>query len=634
LTMAGNLTVTATALVLVRSNAWLVTMMPVAAVLLHQGYVGRLRGRSERAEGRRLVDAVRAMQHLDESRVVRQTASAVGELLSADRVEVVLLPVGAQQAASLYAYSPRDGEHGANAEHQSRAAATAKLDADGEESLGEIRVYFDGEVRLTERERAALATLAAGARSSLVAARAHAATARLAELRAYEATHDRLTGLPTRPLLVERADAQLSTRSEAGAAVIVLQVTDFAEMARTLGHAARDQLLVHAAGVLRDASTAGELLARTDSDEFAVFMPDAGDPAAAGRRAESLLDALALPCRVDAGTIRLDGAAGVAYCTPGTADAGELLRQATVALGRNRPLDVRVEFYRAELDAAAGPSALLLGAQLRAALDDDWQLYLEYQPMLDVATGAPIGAEALVRWHHPTRPGIRPDEFLPVLEQSSLYTAYTDWLLATALAERAAWAKLELQVPVSVNLAARSLLDRTLPSRVAAALLKAGVSADRLMLELTDSATLSTMSVVDAVLEDLHELGVRLAIDDFGAGPTSLTRLVRIPATHLKIAPEIVDGMLNSPQEHTIARAAIEIARSYDLKVIAVGARTSSHIAAVRDAGAHAVQGDAVLPPMLGAKVRVALHLAASGAELVPTADVIPLRRPRPRPGG
>ena len=184
-------------------------------------------------------------------------------------------------------------------------------------------------------------------------------------------------------------------------------------------------------------------------------------------------------------------------------------------------------------------------------------------------------------------------------------------------------------MPVSVNLSARSLLDRELPGRVAAALARARLSPERLMLELTESSALSPIDTVDVVLEDLRILGVRVAVDDFGTGHSSLTRLLRVPATDLKIAPQFVEGILTSPQARTIVRTAIEIAQSYDLRAIAVGVRTAAHAAAVRNLGGRVGQGAHCLPPMLAVKARAAMRLAANGAQLAPSADVIPLRQHR-----
>ena len=630
LTGAGNLAVTAVGLVLARTDPRLLVVVPPAVLLLYRGYVSRAR-EQERVTGQRLVEAVRTLTSLDEQDVVSRAAAAAAELLSADAVEVVLREPGASGAAV--------HRHGAGTGDQARVAAdhltaVEPLDADGEAALGEIRVYFTAEVRLADRERHALQTLAAATHTALQTARAHARTAQLAELRAYEASHDPLTRLPNRQLLQQRVDSHLDSTVDLAPAVALalIRPDHFGEVAATLGHAARDSLLQHAAARLRDAARLGELVARVDADQFAVFFHEVPDPAAVLNRTRSLLSALSAPVCVEATTVALTGTAGVAFVGPTQpASAGEILRQASVAVDRATRIGVDVELYQPAQDTT-GPGALLVNAELRTALAEG-QLLLLYQPIVDLNDGEPVAAEASVWWRHPSRGLLSPGEFLPVLESSSLLPVYTDWLLAEALAECGEWAALDLTVPVSVNLSARSLLDQELPGRVATALFRSRLAPHRLMLELAASSALGPMGTVDVVLEDLLSLGVRLAVDDFGTGHSSLTRLLRVPATDLKIAPEFVEGMLTSPQARTIVRAAIEIAQSYDLRAIAVGVRTAAHAAAIRNLGGHAGQGEHYFPPQPGPRVRAALRLAASGAELAPAADVIPLRSHRGRPG-
>ncbi len=626
-TMVGNLALTAAGLLLARVDLRLLLVLPVGALLLYQAYLVRQRGRAEREAGRRLAEAVRSLSSLDEQEVVRRSAAAAVELLAAAVVEIALHS-GDTGGPTLHRHRA-DGSNAATGATE-QLAASVPLDADGEASLGEVRVYLSPYIRLVERERDALRTLAAATHTALQTARAHARTAQLAELRAYEASHDPLTRLPNRQLLQRRVDNHLDTAVDPlpAVALVLIRPDHFDEVAATLGHAARDTLLRHAASHLVETGLLGELVARLDGDQFAVFLHEANDPADVAERARALLEALATPLRLDAATVSMTGTAGIAYAGPDQpASAGELLRQASVALERAARVGTGVEFYQPAQDAT-GPGSLLLSAELRTGLTEG-QLVLHYQPMVDLNTGAPVAAEALVHWRHPTRGLLPPREFLPVLESSSLLPAYTDWLLREALAECREWSALDLDVPVAVNLSARSLLDRELPGRVAAALARARLSPERLMLELTESSALSPIDTVDVVLEDLRVLGVRVAVDDFGTGHSSLTRLLRVPATDLKIAPQFVEGMLTSPQARTIVRTAIEIAQSYDLRAIAVGVRTAAHAAAVRNLGGHAGQGDHCLPPMLAVKARAAMRLAANGAELAPAADVIPLRQHR-----
>jgi diguanylate cyclase (GGDEF)-like protein len=629
LTMGGNLAATAGALALAGLDHRLILLLPVSALVLQQGYRGIQRGRTERESGRRLARAIGDLADLDEATILSRTGEHAAALLSADGAEVVLHHAHpAAEPAVLYA----------PAAAQARPSApwwtetVDLLDPDGD-VVGEIRVHFGQPVSLSDRERAILSTLAAATRNALAAAYAHAETEHLAAVRAHEASHDPVTGLPNRQLLLRRVETHLDKARRGGPAIgmILIDLVELAEVSRTLGHDTRDQLLRHAADRLRHATTLGELSARLDTNEFAVFVHEVEQPRDLQGRANHLLAALATPTRLDAGAVSLDAAAGIAYAQPAAVDSAELLRQATVAAALTRRTAVPVEYYRASEDTSAGPSALLVAAELQEALRGGRQLTLHYQPIVDLRTGAPVAAEALVRWYHPSRGLLPPQQFIPVLEQGSLLGPYTDWLLRNALAERARWTDLDPGLAVSVNLSARSLLDRDLPARVSDAVAAAGLRPQQVMLELTESTALSTMSTVDTVLEELTRFGVRIAVDDFGSGHSSLHRLTRVPATDLKIAPDLVENMLASPEARGIVRAAAEIARSIDLRVTAVGARTLEHLLAARDAGAHAAQGRALGAPQTASQAHAVLLERTRDTAAVPGGRVIQFRPHRDR---
>lgn len=587
LTMAGNLTVTAGALALVTLDPRLVLAVPPAAVVLHQAYQAVQHRRSDRESGRRLARAITALGHLDESTVLSRTAAHAAELLSAVSAEVVHYTPSSASADEVYSYPDGGPPHDAY-----RWTHAVPLLGSGEgRPFGEIRVHFTQPVRLADREHAALQALAAASSNALAAAKAHAHAA-------YLATHDPVTSLPTRQLLLKRIDAHLDGAAHSGTPVgmILIGLVEFTEVAHALGDEARDDLLRHAADRLRHATTRDETAARMDGCDFGVFVPDIPNFRHISGRAETLLAGIATPARLRYGTVSLDARAGITFAPPNTIDSAELLRQATVALARTRRALTPVEYYRAVDDTSAGPATLLIAAELQQALADD-QLALCYQPIIDLNDGTPVAAEATVHWLHPTRGLSPPHQFLPVLEHGSLLSPYTDWLLHEALAERARWTDLDPALPVSINLCAASLLDRDLPRRVAGALSDAGVKAHQLMVEVADATTVGAMTTGDAVLEELGDLGVRIAVDDFGSGCSSLTRLIRVPASYLKISPKIVNDLLGSPQAHAIVTAAAELARTIDLRVVAVGVRTPEHLLAARDAGANAAQGPAIAAP-------------------------------------
>ena len=243
---------------------------------------------------------------------------------------------------------------------------------------------------------------------------------------------------------------------------------------------------------------------------------------------------------------------------------------------------------------------------------------------MQIPNGIPVAAEALVRWRHPTKGLLRPAEFLPVLERSHDHARFLAWQLQRALSDRAMWGDRDL--PICVNLAARCLLDRELPNQVAAALHAAGVNGDQLMLELTETA--AAAGPVDEVLDELRGLGVRLAIDGFGTGHSSLTKLLQVPATDLKIAAEFVRDMLVSDQAAAICRLAVELGRSCGLHVTALGVTTAQHVTALTGLGCDAAQGRHLVPPLTPAALRDYL-LDAPTKPAAPEADVIPLHARR-----
>lgn len=618
LTMIGNLAATASALALAALDERFIFALPAIALVLQQAYRAVQRSRMELESGRRLADAINALGHLDENTVLSHTAAQAAALLAADSAEVLIPPARGDEPAAAYsaANSRQPGPWWTE--------AVPLLGPDTDQPIGEIRVHFTQPPQLTDRERGLLITLAAATRNALAAARAHADAEHLAEALAHEVTHDPVTTLPTRQLLLEHLDVSLDRAQPCSVGLILIGLPELGEVARTLGHETRDHLLRQAAARLREATTAGEFAARLDDNQFAVFVPEVGQLQDLRTRADSLLAALAAPTSVDAGTVILQTTAGLAYARPSTIDPTELLRQATVAATATARTNSPIEYYRPAEDTTSGPNALLVTAELQDALRDS-QLILYYQPIIDLHTGRPLAAEALVHWIHPSRGMLPPDTFVAVLEQATLLRPYTDWLLQEAAAERARWTELDNALPVSVNLSARCLLDRELPAHITHAVHTAGIRPHQLMLEFSEPTALLALPTVDTVLEELHELGIRVAIDDFGSGPGSLVRLLRVPATDLKITPQLVAQIIDTPQARAIIRAAREIADSIGLRVTAVGVPTAPHILAAHDAGAHAAQGTAICPPLTASRAYAYLLERTHATATTPTAQVIQL---------
>jgi EAL domain-containing protein (putative c-di-GMP-specific phosphodiesterase class I) len=262
---------------------------------------------------------------------------------------------------------------------------------------------------------------------------------------------------------------------------------------------------------------------------------------------------------------------------------------------------------------------------MQGALDQGGQLVLHLQPSIDLADGAPLGAEALIRWQHPRRGLLTPNDFIPQIEQTDLIGPLTSAILDLALAACASWATVGLELPVAVNLSARSLLDRELPQRVATMLARHDIPPRQLVLEITETAMMSELEIVEDVVDALRGMGVQLALDDFGTGYSSLTFLARVKVDEVKIDQGFVANMHASPEAAAIVRTTIELARSLGLRVIAEGVENGDQATVLAQLGCTGAQGYHLYPPMAPEKARAAMAIAAQAAASHSSATVIPL---------
>jgi diguanylate cyclase (GGDEF)-like protein len=641
LSVAGNVATALVVIVLAGHDARLIAALPIVGLCLHQGYMGRLRGREERTAAQRQLEAVDALAaDLDEAAVASRAAAEIADLLAADVVEVELFAASDRDAV-VYQHCRRGvawrGDPGQVPTAVGRLLAQVSIAGTGD-PVGQIRVWLAGgsaDLQLSTGDQVAVRTLAAAAHTALANARAHERLRMIAERQTYQATHDRITGLPVHDLLIEHVDRHLARARADGAAgpvaVGIVDISGFRETVRTLGRAAAHHLLSHAAERLGAAVAPGEYLAHVGGDSFAVFTETPG-PEHVRERMLAMLSAVSTPVRLEEGgaQVSLDATTGIAYCaTPAATGGAELLRQATVALDQARTIDLQVAWYDPAADLAS-PPALVLASELRAALVKH-ELELHYQPIIDLAGGYPVAVEALVRWRHPDRGLLRPMDFLRVIQRSPRdHAKFSRWYLDAALRERSQWGD-DRDLPIAINVDKRSLLDEDLVGQVADALDRAGIGPDQLMFELAETALSGLDS--DDVLSGLRTLGIRLAIDDFGTGYGSLTRLLRVPATNLKIAPELVADMLASEQATALVQAAINIGRTAGLQVTALGVTSADQAGALSALGCPAGQGRHLGLPLSSALLRRYLATAPDRPTAGRNADVIPLQSRRASAG-
>ncbi len=410
---------------------------------------------------------------------------------------------------------------------------------------------------------------------------------------------DQLTGLPHRQWLRGRLKAVLGDagRTRARVGLIVFDLDRFRLVNDTLGHVAGDRLLLRVADRLRRALPEEAEAARLGDDEFAVLLPAAGSTASVARVARDLVAALGAPLDLDGLTLVLEAGAGVAVFPDHALDAEGMLRRADVAMYQAKRDRTGVEVYESERDSHT-PDRLGLLGDLRRALDAH-EVELHYQPKVRF-DGQVAGLEALVRWVHPERGKVPPDEFVPLVESSGLMPRLTAYVLERAVGQLARWRAQGLSVPVAVNVSPRDVHTPGFAGSVAAVLARHGVPAASLQLEITERVLLEDPERAAETLSGLTGHGVKMSLDDFGTGYSSLVHLRRLPVSELKIDRSFVARLAVDAQDAEIVRCTADLAHALGMVVVAEGVEDDETWGRLRDLGCDAVQGwliAAAMPP-------------------------------------
>jgi diguanylate cyclase (GGDEF)-like protein len=408
----------------------------------------------------------------------------------------------------------------------------------------------------------------------------------------HRSLHDPLTGLPNRSRFLELLGARLATDDRA--AVVMLDLDGFKDINEALGHATGDLLLVELGRRLCERLGASAV-ARVGNDEFVALLPADVDSTGARAHAEALVAALSVPFPVRGLAVDVRLSAGLAHAPEHGDDAEDLLQHADTALYAAKQLRRGIEVYDSVADGAS--TRLRMTGHLREAIAGR-ALEVHYQPKIDPASGRPVGVEALVRWTHPEHGRVSPEEFIPLAEHTGLIRPLTELVLGTSLEACARWRRGGHHVGVAVNLSTRSLTDAGLPAQVAAALAAAALPPGALTLEITETAVMSDLNRSLVVLQELRALGVRLSIDDFGTGQSSLAYLKRLPIHEVKIDKSFVLGMADDRGDAAIVRAAIELGHALELRVVAEGVEDQTTQSLLADWGCDLVQGYHVSRPV------------------------------------
>ena len=406
----------------------------------------------------------------------------------------------------------------------------------------------------------------------------------------HTALHDALTGLPNRTLFRRRVEQELAaaTREARGLAVLLIDLDRFKEVNDTLGHASGDLLLEELGRRLRSLVGERGTVARFGGDEFGVVSPLAIDATSALAFAGRLRRSLAEPFVLAGVSLEVQASVGIALSPEHGTDVDTLMRHADVAMYAGKR--AHCAWIYSPDDNQYSSDRLALAGQLRRALEQG-ELTLQYQPQLDIATGDVRAVEALVRWQHPERGLLMPDEFVPLAEQAGLIRTLTRWVLEQSLAQCRSWRHAGLPLRVAVNVSSRDIVDLNLLDEVARLLAAYGIEPGALELEITESTLMTDPVRATTVVERLSALGVQVAIDDFGSGYSSLSHLRRLPVDVLKIDKSFVLNMASDVSGEAIVRSTIDLAHNLRLEVVAEGVENEASLQRLAELGCDSAQG-------------------------------------------
>jgi len=402
---------------------------------------------------------------------------------------------------------------------------------------------------------------------------------------AFLATHDPLTGLPNRTLILDRVEQMLarSARSQTPVAALFIDVDNFKSINDTLGHGVGDELLCAVAARLGGVVRQVDALGRLGGDEFVVIAEELSLAAGPELVAERLLEALAHPFKLgDEQETRVTVTASIGIAAGQRTSAEELLRDADIAMyrakwdGKNR----YAVFESAMQDNVQ--SRMELDMDLREAIEQE-QFFLAYQPTFTLSDMTPTGVEALIRWEHPTRGIVQPDAFIPMLEETGLITEVGRWVLHEACRQAAEWRQAGHPIAIAVNVSGRQLDNDELIADIERALSDSGLEASALTIEITETTLMRNIEETVQRLNSIKELGVRIAIDDFGTGYSSLAHLQKFPVDALKIDRSFIAGLRHNKEGETLIRTLVQLGKALSIETFAEGIEEQHELSLLKD---------------------------------------------------
>ena len=412
--------------------------------------------------------------------------------------------------------------------------------------------------------------------------------------------HDALTGLPNRGVFLERLHAALAgaRRGDRLTAVLCLDLAEFKSINDTFGYAAGDLLLRHMSARLLATLRETDLLARMGPDEFAIIQADIEAPSGAARLCERLLTILQEPFDLFGEATHVRANIGVALSPADTRDPEQLLKQAGLALARAKGEGAHTfRFFEGAMDSELRQRKAL-ERELHHALQRG-ELEIHYQPQIDLPTRTMVGVEALLRWHHPKLGMVPPDRFIPLAEDTGLILPIGAWVLEQACSQASQWQRAGLpQLRMSVNLSPVQFRDPDLAGVVRGALERSTLAPDCLELEITERTLMEDTETTLAILRELKQLGIKISIDDFGVGHSSLGYLRRFAFDEIKLDRSFVAALEHDPSAAAIVRATLSLGRSLGLEAVAEGVESAEQLAMLDAEGCRLAQGYYFSPPV------------------------------------
>ncbi len=415
---------------------------------------------------------------------------------------------------------------------------------------------------------------------------------------AHEATHDSITDLPNRLLLMDRLEQAIQTalRQKASLAFLILDIDGFKEINDTLGHYNGDRLLKQVVSRLQGMVRKSDTLARVGADEFAILMQIKSNNENIIRIISKIQKIFIKPFSIDGLEFEIQASIGVSIFPEHGKGMDTIMQRANLALFAAKQDSKKYIVYSSRLDKH-NPHRLTMMGELRQAIEND-ELILHFQPKINLHTRKVIGTEALVRWQHPEHGFMAPDEFIPMAERTGLIKPLSIWVMNHALSQTEKWHRQNIKLSVAINLSPVTFLDTELPNRIIGMLSLYSVPPEFVIFEITESSMIKEPSLAMEIMNRLTEIGIKISIDDFGTGYSSFAYLKDLPTSELKIDKSFVTDMLEKENGTAIVKSVIDLAHNLNLNVVAEGVENKETALSLQKMGCDVLQGYYISKPL------------------------------------